>query len=223
MKGIRSTLQNHCLVIFCFFDKNVDNRILVRDNVFDILAGNIYSYFYSNERIWMSFLSKIMIILGIDPGLALMGYGVISSKNDKIWLLECGTITTKADTPFPRRLAIIHKNIEELIEKYQPDCIAFEELFSGKNVKTVIQVAQARGAAMAAAFGTGAELFEYTPMQIKQAVVGYGRAEKKQVQEMVRVLLGLDMIIRPDDAADAVACAICHAHINRFSGTFRIR
>jgi len=113
--------------------------------------------------------------------------------------------------------------MKDLIEKFSPDNIAFEELFAGKNVKTVIQVAQARGAAMAAAFGTGAELFEYTPMQIKQAVVGYGRAEKKQVQEMIKLLLGMDKLIRPDDAADAVACAICHSQIGKFAETFRIK
>ena len=164
-----------------------------------------------------------MITLGIDPGLALVGYGVISSEKNKITLLECGVITTAADTPFPRRLSIIHENMKELIEKFSPDCIAFEELFAGKNVKTVIQVAQARGAAMAASFGTGAELYEYTPMQIKQAVVGYGRAEKKQVQEMLKLLLGMEKVIRPDDAADAVACAICHSQIGKFSETFRIK
>lgn len=164
-----------------------------------------------------------MKILGIDPGLALMGYGIINSDNNKVALLECGVIVTEPDMPFPRRLATIHANIKELLKKYDPDCIAFEELFSGKNVKTVIQVAQARGAAMAAAFGTGAELYEYTPMQIKQAVVGYGRADKKQVQEMVRLLLGLGDVIKPDDAADAVACAICHAHSCRFADTFRIK
>ncbi len=164
-----------------------------------------------------------MITLGIDPGLALVGYGVVSSEKNSITLLECGVITTAADMPFPRRLSIIHENMKELIEKFSPDCIAFEELFAGKNVKTVIQVAQARGAAMAAAFGTGAELYEYTPMQIKQAVVGYGRAEKKQVQEMLKLLLGMDKVIRPDDAADAVACAICHSQIGKFSETFRIK
>jgi crossover junction endodeoxyribonuclease RuvC len=164
-----------------------------------------------------------MKIIGIDPGLALMGYGVISSVNDKVTLLECGVIVTEAGMPFPRRLGLIHSNIKQLLEKYDPDCVAFEELFSGKNVKTVIQVAQARGAAMAAAFGTGAELYEYTPIQIKQAVVGYGRADKKQVQEMVRLLLGLRDVIKPDDAADAVACAICHAHSCRFGDNFRIR
>ncbi len=164
-----------------------------------------------------------MITLGIDPGLALVGYGVISSEKNKVTLLECGVISTAAGTPFPRRLSIIHDNMKDLIEKFSPDCIAFEELFAGKNVKTVIQVAQARGVAMAAAFGTGAELYEYTPMQIKQAVVGYGRAEKKQVQEMLKLLLGMEKVIRPDDAADAVACAICHAQIGRFSETFRIK
>ena len=164
-----------------------------------------------------------MVTLGIDPGLALVGYGVISSDKNKITLLECGVIKTTADTPFPRRLSIIHENMKDLIEKFSPDCIAFEELFAGKNVKTVIQVAQARGAAMAAAFGTGAELYEYTPMQIKQAVVGYGGAEKKQVQEMTRLLLGIEKLIKPDDAADAVACAICHSQIGKFSETFRIK
>ena len=164
-----------------------------------------------------------MVILGIDPGIALMGYGVISSVQNKISLLECGVIKTEPHTPFPRRLSIIYDSVTDLIQKFSPDNIAFEELFAGKNVKTVIQVAQARGAAMAATFGTGAELFEYTPMQIKLAVVGYGRAEKKQVQEMVRLLLSMDKIIRPDDAADAVACAICHAHIGKFSETFKIK
>ena len=101
-----------------------------------------------------------MKILGIDPGLALMGYGVIKSENDKVTLLECGTIVTQADMPFPRRLALIYNSLKELLQKFDPDCIAFEELFSGRNVKTVIQVAQARGAAMAASFGTEAELFE---------------------------------------------------------------
>ena len=164
-----------------------------------------------------------MVILGIDPGLALVGYGVVKYDSNKITLLECGVIKTEADLPFPRRLAIIHDNMKQIISKFSPDSIAFEELFSGKNVKTVIQVAQARGALMAAAFGTGAELYEYTPMQIKQAIVGYGRAEKKQVQEMIRLLLGLENLIRPDDAADAVACAICHSQIGRFSETFRIK
>lgn len=164
-----------------------------------------------------------MRILGIDPGLALMGYGVIDSNNDKVTLLECGVIVTEAGVPLPKRLATIHSNIKELLKKYSPECIAFEELFSGKNVKTVIQVAQARGVAMAAAFDSGAGLYEYTPIQIKQAVVGYGRADKKQVQEMVRLLLGHGDLIKPDDAADAVACAICHAHSCRFSDNFRIK
>jgi len=164
-----------------------------------------------------------MVILGIDPGLALVGYGVINSYDGRIKLLECGTIVTKAGTPMPRRLAIIYDSMGDLIKKFSPDCIAFEELFFGKNVTTGINVAQARGAAMAAAFGTGAELFEYTPMQIKQAVAGYGHADKRQIQEMVRIQLGMDKIIRPDDAADAVACALCHAHTGRLAGRFRVK
>jgi crossover junction endodeoxyribonuclease RuvC len=164
-----------------------------------------------------------MVIIGIDPGLALMGYGVIQYEQDKAKLLECGTIVTEAGTPFPQRLFRLHENVRELIAKFDPDCVAFEELFFGKNVTTAIQVAQARGAAMAAAFGTGAELYEYTPMQIKQAVAGYGHADKKQIQEMVKLLLGMDELIRPDDAADAVACALCHAHSSRFADKFRIK
>lgn len=164
-----------------------------------------------------------MIILGIDPGLALMGYGIIRYENSKAALVDCGTIVTEAGMPLPRRLNIIYESVGKLIRRHDPDCIAFEELFAGKNVTTVIGVAQARGAAMAAAFGTGAALFEYTPMQIKQAVVGYGHADKKQIQEMVRLLLGLSHMIRPDDAADAVACAICHAHSSRFADNFRIK
>ena len=164
-----------------------------------------------------------MIIIGIDPGLALMGYGVIRYENDKSRLLECGALATEAGKPLPLRLSELHEGVRGLIARHSPDCVVFEELFFGRNVTTAIQVAQARGAAMAAAFGTGASLYEYTPMQIKQAVVGYGRAEKKQVQEMVRLLLGMDDIIRPDDAADAVACALCHAHSSRFADAFRIR
>ncbi len=164
-----------------------------------------------------------MLILGIDPGLALMGYGLIRFDDSRLHLIDCGAIVTEAGMPLPRRLKIIHESMLTIIRKHDPDAIAFEELFSGRNVKTVIQVAQARGAAMAAAFSTGAMLYEYTPMQIKQAIVGYGRADKKQVQQMVRVLLGLDDVIRPDDASDAVACAICHAHSSRFADTFRVR
>lgn len=164
-----------------------------------------------------------MRILGIDPGIAITGYGVIDWDGGRVTLVECGTIVTHAGTPLPKRLSVVYENVRELLVKHGPGCVAFEELFSGKNVKTVIEVAQARGAAMAAAFGTGAELFEYTPIQIKQAIAGYGRADKRQVQQMVRLLLGLDTVIKPDDAADAVACAICHAHSSRFSSAFQIK
>lgn len=164
-----------------------------------------------------------MVILGIDPGLALMGFGVLRYNDNKLALMDCGTIVTEAGMPLPRRLKIIHESMGALIQRHEPDCIAFEELFAGRNTKTVIQVAQARGAAMSAAFSTGAQLYEYTPMQIKQAIVGYGRADKNQVQQMVSMLLGLKSIIKPDDAADAVACAVCHAHSSRFADTFRIK
>ncbi|MFA5675822.1 MAG: crossover junction endodeoxyribonuclease RuvC [Christensenellales bacterium] len=164
-----------------------------------------------------------MIILGIDPGLALLGYGVLLLRDNRLSLIECGTIVTEAGMPLPRRLKIIYENIGALILKHAPDCIAFEELFFGRNTKTAIQVAQARGAAMAAAFSAGAELFEYTPMQIKQAITGYGHADKNQVQQMVRLLLSLKEVITPNDAADAVACAICHAHSSRFADKFRIK
>ena len=154
-----------------------------------------------------------MIVLGIDPGLATVGYGVVKFENNsELTLLDFGTITTKPDIPFANRLKLIADGISKLIDIFKPDAIAFEELFFNKNVKTAIQVAQARGAAVLAAYSKTSELYEYTPLQVKQAVVGYGRADKNQVQQMVRILCRLDSIPKPDDAADAVAIAICHAH-----------
>ncbi len=164
-----------------------------------------------------------MVILGIDPGIALMGYGVLTFYDNSLSLKECGTIVTQAGVALPYRLKIIYENVCAIIAKHSPACIAFEELFAGRNTKTVMQVAQARGVAMAAAFSSGAQLFEYTPMQIKQAITGYGHADKNQVQQMVRVLLNLQKVITPDDAADAVACAICHANSSRFADEFRIK
>lgn len=119
----------------------------------------------------VTYSPKRMVIIGIDPGLALMGFGVIRYEKDKAKLLECGTLVTEAGKPLPLRLSELHEGMSALIARHSPDCVAFEELFAGKNVKTVIQVAQARGAAMAAAFGTGAALYEYTPMQIKQSTL----------------------------------------------------
>ncbi len=154
-----------------------------------------------------------MIVLGIDPGLATVGYGVVSIDNKlKIALVDYGTILTSPKTPMPKRLLEISQGMDELIRLYTPNSIAFEELFFNKNVKTAITVAQARGAAVCAAAKLTEELYEYTPLQIKQAVVGYGRAQKEQIQIMVKTLLNLKEIPKPDDAADALAVAICHAH-----------
>lgn len=160
-----------------------------------------------------------MIVLGIDPGLATVGYGVVNcDEKIKLSLIDYGTILTEAKEQFPIRLRQIHRGIGQLIDLYHPDCVAFEELFFNKNVSTAINVAQARGAALVAASERMEELYEYTPLQIKQAVVGYGRADKNQVQMMVKTILSLKDIPRPDDAADAVAVAICHAHSARTAG-----
>ena len=148
-----------------------------------------------------------MRILGIDPGLALMGYGVIDFERQKIRLVQYGCIETQA----------------KLIDTYKPDEIAFEELFFARNVTTAMNVGAARGAALVAAAQRTEELYEYTPMQIKQAVTGYGKADKPQVQQMVKMLTGMDTIIRPDDAADAVAVAICHAHSRNARNLFKIK
>ncbi|MEG0630175.1 MAG: crossover junction endodeoxyribonuclease RuvC, partial [Christensenellaceae bacterium] len=160
-----------------------------------------------------------MIVLGIDPGLATVGYGVVQcDERQKLTMIDYGTILTKAGEIIPTRLLQISRGIKQLIERFSPDAIAFEELFFNTNAKTVINVAQARGAAVVAAAELTLELFEYTPLQIKQAVVGYGRAEKIQVQTMVKVLLNLKEIPKPDDAADGLAVAICHAHSARTAG-----
>lgn len=152
-----------------------------------------------------------MIILGIDPGIAILGWGVIESDGIKSKLIDAGVITTPAKTPLAERLVAVYRGARRIIEEFKPDNIAMEELFFGKNVKTAIEVGQARGAAVVAATQDGTKLYEYTPLQVKQAVVGYGRAEKKQIEQMVCVLLGLKEAPKPDDAADAVAIALCHA------------
>lgn len=153
-----------------------------------------------------------MIILGIDPGYAIVGFGIIEFKNCRFRIINFGAITTPADMPFNKRLRVIFDEMSFLIEKYKPDAMAIEKLFFNTNAKTVIDVSQARGVIMLAAEKNGVPSFEYTPLQVKQSVVGYGRAEKKQVQEMTRRLLGLEKVPKPDDTADALAMAICHAH-----------
>ena len=166
-----------------------------------------------------------MTILGIDPGLATVGFGVISSDGRSLRPVEYGVITTPAGTTLPRRLSMIYHDVQEVIAAFRPDAIALEELFFYHNVTTAIDVAQARGVALIAAANavTDSQLFEYTPMQVKLAVCGYGHADKLQVQQMVKTLLHLDDIIRPDDAADACAIAICHANTGMNGAQYTIR
>ncbi|MBR5497581.1 MAG: crossover junction endodeoxyribonuclease RuvC [Clostridia bacterium] len=153
-----------------------------------------------------------MVILGIDPGYAIVGYGVIEYQNNHFRVLDFGAITTKAHTDFNDRLLHIYAGLTNLIEIYRPEAMAIEKLFFNTNQKTAIDVAQARGVILLSARQHNVNIFEYTPLQVKQSVVGYGRAEKKQVQEMTKLLLNLDAVPKPDDTADALAMAICHAH-----------
>lgn len=157
-----------------------------------------------------------MRILGIDPGLATMGWGVIRGRTDRASLIACGTIQTAPEVAFPQRLSQIDMAISELLNLYKPEAIVFEQLFFAKNVTTAFTVGAARGVAVSCCAKYTSELYEYTPMQIKQAVVGYGKAEKMQVQQMVKMLLNLPSYPKPDDAADAVAAAITHFHAGRF-------
>ncbi len=153
-----------------------------------------------------------MIILGIDPGYAIVGYGVIDYRNNHFNVVDYGAILTDAKTPFNERLEKIYDELSLIIDKYSPEAMSLEKLFYNNNAKTVIDVSQARGVIMLAAQKKGVRVFEYTPLQVKQSVVGYGRAEKKQVQEMTRRILALEKVPKPDDTADALAMAICHAH-----------
>ena len=152
-----------------------------------------------------------MIILGIDPGYAIVGFGILSSENGRQQLIRCGAINTEAGVPMPQRLLRIAEDMEALITQFKPDEIAIEELFFNNNITTGIGVAQARGVIIMTAAKMGVPITEYNPSQVKQAVVGYGKAEKRQVMEMTKRLLGLQSVPKPDDAADAVAIALCHA------------
>lgn len=156
-----------------------------------------------------------MVILGIDPGYATVGYGVIDYNGKGFRTLDYGAVTSPPDVPFQRRLEMIFDGINELIDKFSPEAVSVEELFFNTNLKTGIAVAHARGVILLAIQKRGVPFFEYTPLQVKQSVVGYGRAEKMQVMLMTKSLLGLEKIPRPDDAADALALAICHAHASR--------
>ncbi|MCR2042517.1 crossover junction endodeoxyribonuclease RuvC [Anaerosalibacter massiliensis] len=163
-----------------------------------------------------------MIILGIDPGIAIVGYGIVECKGNRFKALDYGAITTDANTPSPERIDIIYREMLSIIDKYNPVDLAIEELFFNKNVKTAIKVGQARGVEILAAVHKGLEIYEYTPLQVKQGVVGYGRADKRQVQEMVKMLLNLKKIPKPDDAADALAIALCHGSSLKFKEMFKM-
>lgn len=164
-----------------------------------------------------------MIILGIDPGLGTMGYGVIEAQGDRRRVIQYGVISTKPGEPTPQRLRSVFKGVNQLLDIYQPDDVAFEELFFSKNVTTGMAVSAARGAAIVAVAERTENLYEYTPNQIKQAVTGYGRADKHQVQQMVKLLLHMEDIARPDDAADALAVALTHANSVNQKQLFKIR
>ncbi len=153
-----------------------------------------------------------MRILGIDPGIAIVGYGVIEHIGNRFKVIDYGSIQTKAGTPLTERLQTIYTELKQIIYDTRPDCIAIEELFFNNNAKTAITVAQARGVLILGGVTEGLSISEYTPLQVKQAVTGYGRADKNQVQQMTKALLGLDKVPKPDDTADALAIAICHAH-----------
>jgi crossover junction endodeoxyribonuclease RuvC len=157
------------------------------------------------------------ITLGIDPGTAIVGYAVIEAHGSNLRMLACDVITTPARTPLSQRLQLIYQGLSEIIATYHPQEAAMEELFFAKNARTAMTVGQARGVAMLALANGGLSIAEYTPKQVKQAVTGYGDADKHQVGEMVRILLRLSAVPRPDDAADAAAVAICHLNTASYS------
>lgn len=165
-----------------------------------------------------------MIILGIDPGYGTMGYGVIEKLNNGNTIpVDYGVVKTPNDETFPVRLAMLEEGLNKIFNKFKPEEIAVEELFFSKNITTGIPVAHARGVILLAAVKYCGKIFEYTPMQIKQALTGYGRADKIQMMHVVTSLLHLNKIPRPDDAADALAVALCHAHTSRFGAMFGIK
>ncbi len=164
-----------------------------------------------------------MRILGIDPGFATIGYGIIDVERSKAKVVGYGVITTPKDKSFAERLKIIEDDLTYIIDKFSPNEIAIEELFFNTNITTGINVAHARGIILLTCYKKCQNLFEYTPLQIKQALTGYGRAEKHQIQEMTRTFLGLSKIPRPDDAADALAVALTHSQTNRLKSSFEIK
>ena len=164
-----------------------------------------------------------MIVLGIDPGYALMGWGVVEASGGRMRLLGYGCIETRAGTPMQHRLRTLQLGIRDIVNIYHPDDVAFEELFFARNVTTALMVGAARGAAIIAAAEYTDNLYEYTPMQIKQALTGYGKADKKQIQQMVKMLLNMEELPKPDDAADAIAVAITHSQSGFAKEQFRMK
>ena len=159
---------------------------------------------------------KKIRILGIDPGYAIVGFGVLDYDGVNFSPIEYGAVLTEAGVPFPERLRAIHEDIEFIFNKFKPDCMAIERLYFTTNQKTAIDVAQARGITLLSAAISNVPVSEYTPLQVKLSVTGYGKAEKKQVMEMTKSILGLAQIPKPDDAADALAIAVCHGHTVRW-------
>lgn len=155
-----------------------------------------------------------MRIIGIDPGYAIVGYGLLDYNGGRFSVVEYGAITTKKETPFEKRLCEIYTDYCYILDKYKPDALSMERLYFNTNQKTAIDVAQARGIIVMATAQRNIVINEYTPLQVKQAVVGYGRAVKKQVQDMTKRILSLESVPKPDDTADALALAICHAHVS---------
>ncbi|PTM58320.1 crossover junction endodeoxyribonuclease RuvC [Desmospora activa] len=158
-----------------------------------------------------------MRIMGIDPGIAIVGYGIVDRKGNQLKAVDYGSIQTPAHTPTATRLKQVYDASTELLQRHRPDVVAIEKLFFNRNVTTAFTVGQARGVVILAAEEAGAVITEYTPMEVKMAVAGYGGAQKRQIQEMVRVLLNLPEIPRPDDVADALGVAICEAHSTSFT------
>ncbi|MGD8472928.1 MAG: crossover junction endodeoxyribonuclease RuvC [Anaerolineae bacterium] len=158
-----------------------------------------------------------MLVLGVDPGTAITGYGLVREEEGGLTLVDYGVITTPAGQPLPERLQTIYSGLADVARKHQPQQAAVEELFFSRNVRTALSVGHARGVALLALADAGLAIYEYKPLEIKQAITGYGGADKQQVQEMVRLLLSLDHVPQPDDAADAVAVAVCHIHSARMT------
>lgn len=158
-----------------------------------------------------------MRIIGIDPGYAITGFAVVDYNGNHFELIKSGAIETKAGVPLPVRLTKIYDDMQLLVNEYKPDAISIEELFFNRNTTTAIGVAQGRGAVLIIAAKNNIPIYEYTPLQVKQGVVGYGRADKKQVQMMVKTILNLETVPKLDDTTDAIAIAICHAHSYRFA------